>query len=44
MRTVRIDNKKNIAAKLAATAGCNADELVITRNTTESPGYDYQRP
>lgn len=36
MRTVQFDNKKNIAAKLAAIAGCNADELVITRNTTES--------
>ncbi|MBS1573748.1 MAG: aminotransferase class V-fold PLP-dependent enzyme [Bacteroidetes bacterium] len=36
MRTVQFDNKKNMAAKLAAIAGCNADELVITRNTTES--------
>ena len=36
MRTVQFDNKKNIAAKLAALAGCSADELVITRNTTES--------
>jgi selenocysteine lyase/cysteine desulfurase len=36
MRTVQFDNKKNIAAKLAAVAGCSADELVITRNTTES--------
>lgn len=36
MRTVQFDNKKNIAAKLATIAGCNADELVITRNTTES--------
>ncbi|MFT3932254.1 MAG: aminotransferase class V-fold PLP-dependent enzyme [Chitinophagaceae bacterium] len=36
MRTVQFDNKKNIAAKLAAIAGCEPDELVITRNTTES--------
>jgi selenocysteine lyase/cysteine desulfurase len=36
MRTVQFDNKKNIAASLAVIAGCSADELVITRNTTES--------
>lgn len=36
MRTVQFDNKKNIAAKLATLCGCNADELIITRNTTES--------
>jgi selenocysteine lyase/cysteine desulfurase len=36
MRTVQFDNKKTIAARLAAIAGCGADELVITRNTTES--------
>jgi selenocysteine lyase/cysteine desulfurase len=36
MRTVQFDNKKNIAARLASLAGCPADELVITRNTTES--------
>ena len=36
MRTVQFDNKKAMAAKLAALAGCGADELVITRNTTES--------
>lgn len=36
MRTVQFDNKKNMAARLAAIAGCSADELVITRNTTES--------
>jgi selenocysteine lyase/cysteine desulfurase len=36
MRTVQFDNKKNIAAKLAKLAGCSADELIITRNTTES--------
>lgn len=36
MRTVQFDNKKNIAARLAAIAGCQPDELIITRNTTES--------
>jgi len=36
MRTVQFDNKKAMAAKLAALAGCTADELIITRNTTES--------
>jgi len=36
MRTVQFDNKKAIAARLAALAGCSADELIITRNTTES--------
>ena len=36
MRTVQFDNKKKVAARLAALAGSSADELVITRNTTES--------
>ncbi|HXB33812.1 MAG TPA: aminotransferase class V-fold PLP-dependent enzyme [Puia sp.] len=36
MRTVQFDNKKAVAARLAALAGCSPDELVITRNTTES--------
>jgi selenocysteine lyase/cysteine desulfurase len=36
MRTVQGDNKKKVAARLAALAGCSADELIITRNTTES--------
>ena len=36
MRTVQFENKKAMAAKLAALAGCPADELIITRNTTES--------
>jgi selenocysteine lyase/cysteine desulfurase len=36
MRTVQFDNKKAMAAKLALIAGCPADELIITRNTTES--------
>lgn len=36
MRTVQWDNKKEIAARLADLSGCSAEELVITRNTTES--------
>jgi selenocysteine lyase/cysteine desulfurase len=36
MRTYQIDNKKKVVAKLAEMAGCSADELIITRNTTES--------
>ena len=36
MRTVQFDNKKNIASKLAGLAGCSPEELIITRNTTES--------
>jgi len=36
MRTVQWDNKRKAAAKLAELAGCSAEELVITRNTTES--------
>jgi selenocysteine lyase/cysteine desulfurase len=36
MRTVQVEHKKAMAAKLAAAAGCSPDELIITRNTTES--------
>lgn len=36
MRTVQFDNKKAMVDKLAVIAGCAADELIITRNTTES--------
>jgi selenocysteine lyase/cysteine desulfurase len=36
MRTVQFQNKKSVAEKLAAIAGCSPDELIITRNTTES--------
>jgi selenocysteine lyase/cysteine desulfurase len=36
MRTVQVENKKAMAAKLAAVAGCSPNELIITRNTTES--------
>jgi selenocysteine lyase/cysteine desulfurase len=36
MRTVQWDNKKKAAARLAELAGCSTEELIITRNTTES--------
>jgi selenocysteine lyase/cysteine desulfurase len=36
MRTVQWENKRKVAAKLAEMAGCTAEELIITRNTTES--------
>lgn len=36
MRTVQWENKKKSAAALAELAGCSQEELVITRNTTES--------
>jgi selenocysteine lyase/cysteine desulfurase len=36
MRTVQAENKKKVAAKLAEVVGAPADEVVITRNTTES--------
>jgi len=47
MRTVQFDNKKNIAARLAGIAGCLPEELIITRNTTESldlviGGFDWK--
>ena len=36
MRTVQQEQKNEAAKKLADLAGCSADELIITRNTTES--------
>jgi len=36
MRTVQWDNKQNVANRLAKLVNCDAGELVITRNTTES--------
>jgi selenocysteine lyase/cysteine desulfurase len=47
MRTVQFDNKKKAVDKLAEIAGCPADELIITRNTTESlnmiiSGFDWK--
>ena len=48
MRTVQWDNKNKVAARLAKLAGCSAEELIITRNTTESidlviSGFDWQK-
>ncbi len=48
MRTVQWDNKKRIAARLANLVGCSSDELIITRNTTESldmiiGGYPWKK-
>jgi selenocysteine lyase/cysteine desulfurase len=36
MRTIQYENKKSMVKKLAVVAGCGPDELIITRNTTES--------
>ncbi|MFY0685803.1 MAG: aminotransferase class V-fold PLP-dependent enzyme [Cyclobacteriaceae bacterium] len=36
MRTVQWENKKRVTGAVAELAGCQSDELVITRNTTES--------
>ena len=36
MRTVQLENKKRAAVMLASLAGCSPEELIITRNTTES--------
>lgn len=36
MRTVQWDNNKAMRAKLAELAGCDTEEVIITRNTTES--------
>lgn len=36
MRTVQVENKKKVVAKLAELAGCSTSEIAITRNTTES--------
>jgi selenocysteine lyase/cysteine desulfurase len=47
MRTVQWENKRKAAARLASIAGCSPEELIITRNTTESldiviGGQDWQ--
>jgi selenocysteine lyase/cysteine desulfurase len=47
MRTVQTENKDKSAKKLADLLGCGHDEVVITRNTTESldtviNGYDWK--
>ena len=36
MRTIKDENKQKAAAKLAKMMGCHDDEMIITRNTTES--------
>ncbi len=36
MRTVQFDNKNKMSSKVAALVGCSSDELILTRNTTES--------
>ena len=47
MRTVQAADKLAARVQLAAIAGCSPDELIITRNTTESldtviAGYDWK--
>jgi selenocysteine lyase/cysteine desulfurase len=47
MRTMQTPNKEAARARLAAVVGCPVDELIITRNTTESldtviAGYDWK--
>jgi selenocysteine lyase/cysteine desulfurase len=47
MRTVQWENKRKAAARLASIAECSPEELVITRNTTESldiiiSGHDWK--
>lgn len=46
-RTVRVEDKNRVRGKLAALAGCSPEELIITRNTTESldtviSGFDWK--
>src|SRR5688500_1692839 len=36
MRTRRVDDKLRVRKRLAGLAGCSPEELIITRNTTES--------
>jgi selenocysteine lyase/cysteine desulfurase len=36
LRTVQWENKNKVASKVAEIVGCSGDEVVITRNTTES--------
>lgn len=47
MRTRQFDDKAVVRNKLAALAGCATEEIIITRNTTESldtviAGYDWK--
>lgn len=48
MRTVQWDNKRSMAARLAELLGSSAEEVIITRNTTESldtiiGGFPWQK-
>jgi selenocysteine lyase/cysteine desulfurase len=48
MRTVQVENKKAMASKLAAVVGCPPDEVILTRNATESldmiiSGWKWQK-
>jgi selenocysteine lyase/cysteine desulfurase len=36
MRTVQVENKKKVIARLSELSGCSSTEMAITRNTTES--------
>lgn len=47
LRGPMADDKARVQARLAALAGCGPDELIVTRNTTESidtviSGFDWQ--
>ena len=47
LRTRQFDDKLAVRRRLAALGGCSADELIITRNTTESldtviAGFDWK--
>src|SRR6202012_417575 len=47
MRTRQFDDKRRIREKLAAFAGCAPEEMIVTRNTTESldtviSGFDWK--
>jgi selenocysteine lyase/cysteine desulfurase len=47
MRTRQVDDKLAVRKRLAAMAGCSHEELIITRNTTESldtviSGFDWR--
>lgn len=48
MRTVQFKNKAKVASRLASVVNCPADQLIITRNATESlnmiiGGYPWQK-
>lgn len=48
MRTMQVENKQKATIELAKLLGCPADEMIITRNTTESldmviAGLDWQK-